>query len=294
MNDLQIIGVPRAEILAEITTAYPEWRRPENRVRQLVGPRSKREVQLEQGAAIAYLASQYNRSGARILEIGACQGYTAGILALAAPLALDVMTLELHKGRAANVRSAVGRLRVIVIQQRSTDFLSDAVKRGETYDMIFVDGDHARVAHDLPFWNLLRPDGLFLHHDYSPEGSARECVPVYDALNHFGAQLNRAPDVLVQDDTLVGMAGWYKREYETWPPDGAEIGEDGYVVDSALPAGQKPHAFDSERGVICRHCLMTNDKGEHTESTDEPADQDTIDAMRKESGTLPVVGGDDD
>ena len=262
MNNLLITGVPRAKILQQITRAYPNWQRPENLVRQLVGPRNKREVQLEQGATIAYLASQYNRSDARILEIGACQGYTAGILALAAPLA-QVTTLEPHKGRAEAVFHAVGQLGISVCDEKSEDYLMFANEQGLSFDLIFVDGDHANVAHDLPFYNLLRPDGLFLHHDYSPQGSARECIPVFDALNHFGRQLNHWPDVLVQDDTLVALAGWYKRDGEVWPPDGLEIGDDGYVVETERPVGQQPHAFDSEKGVICRHCLKTDKGGDH-------------------------------
>lgn len=263
MNNLQITGLTRGEILGEITKVYPEWQRPENKVRQLVGQRTKREVQLEQGAAIAYLASQYNFEGARILELGACQGYSAGIMALAAPLA-QVTTLEPHQGRAEAVFKKVGSLGVSVCDETSMSYLMFANEQGLSYDMIFVDGDHANVALDLPYYNLLKHDGLFLHHDYSPEGSARECIPVFDALNHFGEQMQRAgPDVLVQDDTLVAMAGWYKRDGEVWPPDGQEVGEDGYVVDTEPPAGQRPHKFSSDKGVICRHCLKTDDDGDH-------------------------------
>ena len=293
MNNLQIIGLSRGEILSKITRAYPEWRRSENRVRRLVGPRTKREVQLEQGAAIAYLASQYNNDGARILEIGACQGYTAGILALAAPLA-QVTTLEPHAGRAANVRLAVGQLGVTVLQEKSTDYFNDAAGIRETYDLIFVDGDHAKIAHDLPFWNLLRPDGLFLHHDYSPLGSARECVPVYDALNHFVEHMSHPFDVLVQDDTLVGMAGWYKLSDETWPPDGATLARNGYVEETRVPAGQKTHGFSSAKGIICRHCLKTEDSGEHApafEVGDSYAEK-TIDAPIDEEAAEAIAEGD--
>ena len=264
MNNLRIVGVERHEILNQIVDAFPEWKRIDNEARRLVGPRSKREVWLEQGAAIAYLASQYNRSNARILEIGACQGYSAALMKLSAPEA-EVVTLEPDAAKHVKTARTLKILDISVLKEYSADFLVDCVEDGEEFDFIFVDGDHASVALDLPYWNLLKQDGLFLHHDFSPEGSKRECPPVWDALNHFSEQLGHQPDVLVQDVSLVGMAGWYRRDLtEVWPPAGEQLDvENGYVVASIEVDG-----FPD----------------------DEPADQDTIDAMREESGTLPTNG----
>ncbi len=217
MNNLQL-RAERAKLLKQIVELYPEWKRIDNEARRLVGPRSKREVWLEQGAAIAYLASQYDRPDADILEIGACQGYSAALMKLAAPQA-TVTTLEPHGDRRRRVRAAVGSLGVTVRAERSTIFLRYCVEEGQKYDLIFVDGDHAKVRDDLPYWNLLRPDGLFLHHDYSPPGSKRECRPVWEAINTFASELGHPIDVLVQDDSGVGLAGFYRHDIrEVWPP----------------------------------------------------------------------------
>ena len=56
----------------------------------------------------------------------------------------------------------------------------------------------------------MRPGGLFLFHDYAPEGAWRPCQEVYEAVNAFGAELGRPLDVLVRDERGVGLAGFYK------------------------------------------------------------------------------------
>jgi len=68
---------------------------------------------------------------------------------------------------------------------------------------------------DLPWWDWLNADGLFLFHDYSPKGSYRECPPVYEAVNEFAKLLGRELDVKVVDDGGAGMAGFYKAEDKT-------------------------------------------------------------------------------
>lgn len=264
MNHLQITGLPRGKLLEEIVSQYPEWKRIDNEARRLVGPRSKREVWIEQGAAIAYLASQYDFDGASILEIGACQGYSAALMSLAAPKA-TLTTLEPHGGRRTRVRAAVGSLGIVVRAEDSTTFLGYCVEERKQYDLIFVDGDHANVALDLPYWNLLKQDGLLLHHDYSPEGSKRECRSVFEALNHFAEQLNHPIDVLVQDDGMVGLAGWYRHDVEqVWPPKGMTLGASGYLENI---------------GVLNE--LVT------PEEEDEGQD-DVIDNFREEAGTSPT------
>ncbi len=295
MNNLRL-KAKRGELLKQIVGLYPEWKRIDNKARRLVGPLSKREVQLEQGAAITLLAAQYNRPDVNILEIGACRGYSAALIALATPQA-TVTTLEPHSGRRSRVRAVVGGLEVTVRPETSTAFLDICVEQRQEFDFIFVDGDHANVALDLPYWNLIKQDGLFLHHDYSPLGSERECFPVWEALNHFSQHLDHQPDVLVQDESLVGLAGWYRRDLtEVWPPEGTTLGEDGYLAHTEEAICTALHPFDaSPNGIICRICLRSEEDGNHEppevlDATDELADQDTIDTMRKESGTLPTNG----
>lgn len=212
--DLQ---APRSELRQAMLDLYPAWPTVDQMVRRHVGPANKKEVWEEQAIAIAALAAQYNRHSAAILEIGANRGYTAGIMAIAAPEA-DVTTLEPHRARRQMVRRNVGStFGVHVRPEQSTAWLLIARKMRRTYNLIFVDGDHARVALDLPYYNLLKRGGLFLHHDYSRPGSARECPPVWEALNDFAERLDHPPDVLLQDDTGVGLAGWYKKAGEEWP-----------------------------------------------------------------------------
>jgi predicted O-methyltransferase YrrM len=87
-----------------------------------------------------------------------------------------------------------------------------AIHDNNRYDMVFVDGDHKRVIDDFVFWSKLNIGGLLLFHDYSPAGSARECIPVYKAVRLLTNILDREPDTSLIDNQLVGMAGFYKRE----------------------------------------------------------------------------------
>jgi predicted O-methyltransferase YrrM len=164
-----------------------------------------------------------------ILEIGTALGYSAAMMAEAAPTA-HITTLnpkEIEYPRA--VKWLAPYTNVHVAKIKSWDFL-EAARHFSTptyqwqVDMIFVDGDHGQIKRDLPWWEFLKVGGLMLFHDYSPEGSARPCQPVYDAVNDFAVGLGREPDLLVDwgiepdllviDDRGVGLAGFYKREGE--------------------------------------------------------------------------------
>ena len=209
---MKITGAPN-EIIDEIKKDHPGVERALQNVRSNV-PHLKREVSEYQGATIYALTSQFN--GGSILEIGTAWGYSAACMAEGAPQA-DIVTLN-PKGRphGDEVEKARKHLRgysgITVLQRTSGDHLVKLSRLTEwtPYDMIFVDGDHNRVAIDLGFWHWLKPGGLFLFHDYSPEGSWRACPPVFSALNRMRDSLGRDFDVLVRDDREVGLAGWYK------------------------------------------------------------------------------------
>jgi predicted O-methyltransferase YrrM len=190
---------------------YPGWAKLIAKVRKHVPPHNK-EVWEEQALTIALLASQYNRSGARLLEWGTNRGFTASVLRFAAPKA-EVTTLEPVRVLRRAVRTYLTSLDIHVRPETSVAYL-EADDR--TYDMIFVDGDHKNIRLDLPWYNRLQTDGLFLHHDFSPLGSSRPCPPVYEGLTEFSRVLDHEPDVLVRDETGTGIAGWYRREGETW------------------------------------------------------------------------------
>jgi predicted O-methyltransferase YrrM len=98
---------------------------------------------------------------------------------------------------------------------KSWDYMAEDTN---TYDLIFVDGDHNAIARDLPWFSRLNVGGMILFHDYSPKDALIPCYPVYDALNAMAAQLGRPLDVVAADSNKVGMAGLIRNEGETWPP----------------------------------------------------------------------------
>ncbi len=185
----------------------------------------KREIWQFQAAALFILAQQFNRPGARLLEIGTAWGYSAGIIAEACPLG-NLVTLNPHHEEAIKAREHLRPWPNVKVQEsKSWDFLklwqgdrpdSDyklpSPHHDYLFDMIWVDGDHKRVALDFPYWNHLRAGGLFLFHDFSPEWSSRPCKPVYDCLMKFREWIGRDFDVLISDNSDTGMVGYYRHE----------------------------------------------------------------------------------
>ena len=170
----------------------------------------KRQVAEFQGAAIYALAKQYNRPGARFLEIGTAWGYSAALQALAAPKA-SIVTLNPRADESAVARGNLSAFaNVTVVEQCSWDYLKTYDRAN--IDFLFVDGDHKNVRLDLPWWNRVSCGGLMLFHDYSPETSRRVCIPVFEALNEFKLLMGRDFDVSIIDDSGVGMVGWYKQQ----------------------------------------------------------------------------------
>lgn len=212
MIDLKLQGTPE-NILDGVAALCPEVRHVLADVRARMAPiKPKREVYEYQAGCLYYLARQYNFAGARILEIGTALGYSAAIMATGAPLA-QMTTLN---PKANEVPEARRRLKpwpnVTVVEVRSQDYLSR--DHGE-FDLIFVDGDHAHVVEDLPWWRFVRQGGLFLFHDYSPEDSGRPCPPVFQAVNDFSMQIGQPLDVCVVDNQNVGLAGLYRQSAQT-------------------------------------------------------------------------------
>lgn len=156
-----------------------------------------------QATALFILARRYNRPGMDILEIGTAAGYSASIMAQAAPLA-KIVTLNpaLHEIPAAT-ENLKAYANVKIEPFASWDYLRDSTG---TFDLIFVDGDHKQVALDMPWWDRLRVGGLMLFHDYSPIA----CAPVYEAVNALASKLATQLDVCVMDDSKIGLAGLYK------------------------------------------------------------------------------------
>jgi hypothetical protein len=121
-------------------------------------------------------------------------------------VSLTVSALEANRARSGLARAGCTNVNIIVMSS------CDYFKRGaEVWDMIYVDGDHKRIAADLPWFNRLSVSGLFLCHDYTPESNPT----VYTVLNELAARLGRMFDVSLIDDRKIGMVGFYRREGET-------------------------------------------------------------------------------
>lgn len=158
-----------------------------------------------------HLAQQYDKPYANFLEIGTFHGHSAMTMALAAPQA-HIITLNPNADEYRQTLDHLIRHQIYnVIAQciASWDYYEQDILY---YDLIFVDGDHARVQRDLVWWKRLKPHGLMLFHDYSPAESKHPSPRVFEAVNQMAERLGKeGPDVLVVDTDLVGMAGFYKR-----------------------------------------------------------------------------------
>lgn len=163
-----------------------------------------------QAAALYAICMAYNRVDANILEIGTYYGFTAAVIAQAAPLAqiVSINPLQWECDAARKVLAEFKNIRIDCIP--SQDYLGNY--QGPELDMIFVDGDHKGIRGDLPWWNWLTLGGTILFHDYTPKGSPRACPPVVRGLDHFSEILGRDADHRFVDDVLIGMLGWTKRE----------------------------------------------------------------------------------
>lgn len=221
-------------ILDKMTRRCPELRTVLDAVREDI-TWSKREIVEYQAAVLYVLARQYNREGANILEIGTALGYSAAVLARAAPQAL-VTTLNPKEGewqRAASNLAGPPYGNVVVVPAYSWDYLAQYGEYdGPRLDMVFVDGDHGEAARDFGWWDWLAPGGLMLFHDYTPEGVKRSCQPVWEAVNVLADALDREFDVLVVNEKDAGMAGFYQTDGAPLPEmdiDGLlwHLGEDG-------------------------------------------------------------------
>lgn len=207
---LHIINAKPEDIMMQVKSICPEVHHVLDYIRRNVAPiKERREIYPYQAACLYALSKPYNQEGMRILEIGTALGYSAAVIASAAPLA-KIVTLNPKESEVVLARQYLQYWpNVTVVQSRSQDYLKDY--HDERLDLIFVDGDHAHVKEDLPWWDMLNQNGLMLFHDYSPEGSGRPCPPVYGAVKEFAERLGQ-PVTLIVDDKQVGMLGIYREE----------------------------------------------------------------------------------
>lgn len=208
------------EVLTAVANAFPDVGAILSFTRRHI-PASKRQISPYQAAALAYHAHQHDHPGARFLEVGTALGYSACILATAAPQA-TITTLNPKDGEFERARANLKiRSNVRVVKLTSDEFLAagrqgDASARGP-YDLIFIDGDHAypMVLHDSQFFEWLAPGGLIIFHDYSPDDSTRPSGGCYRALNDLQLR-HRQADVRIIGSGKVGMLGWIRQPEEQW------------------------------------------------------------------------------
>lgn len=213
MLEFSLTGT-QLEITAALVAIAPEVGTVLERIDRGMKRYRKREIRNFEAAFLYVLAKQYDYDGAEMFEIGTCYGWSTLVMAHAAPRAhIVTCTPNASHIEAARLNFAAYP-RLEVRPARSVDLLADY--RGPALDLLFVDGDHKAVAQDIPWYNRLKTGGLMVHHDYSAaDALERPCRWVWDALNEFAERMHPF-DVMIMDDNRTGMAGWYRREGETW------------------------------------------------------------------------------
>ena len=208
---MRLVGT-RDEIMEELTALCPSVPHVLASARTGV-VQNKRQIEEFQAAALYVLTHPFYRGNA--LEIGTFYGYSTVVLAHAVYRG-TVTTLNNHHAEVVYARERLGPRykNVTVLERCSWEYLEEY--EGPWLDVVFVDGDHNRVRHDLPWFNWLNVGGLMLFHDYTPLGAPRHCPPVYEALNEMRETLGHGFDVRVIDNDKVGMVGFYRKEGETW------------------------------------------------------------------------------
>ena len=204
------IGSPET-ISNAIERSYPGAQDAVMRARDLTSRQPHDDSVINyQAAALYAICTAYNQAGANILEIGTYYGFTAAVIAQAAPAAqiVSLNPLQWECDAARKVLAGFKNIRIDCIP--SQDYLSNY--QGPELDMVFVDGNHKAIRGDLPFWNWLTVGGTILFHDYTPKESPRACPPVVRGLNHFCEVLGRDADHRFVDDVFIGMLAWVRHE----------------------------------------------------------------------------------
>lgn len=201
------------DLVDRLEALYPDTRKRVKKVYQRVIHHPDHEISFHEAMLLHILTGQYNRSDAQILEIGTCYGWSAAVMADAAPKAkIITMTPNWHHVKFANENLKANH-NVSVIQTKSIDYLYNFC--GPMIDVLMVDGDHNEIRADLPWWNWVKVGGLMFHHDYSDITERPPCRKVYGVLNEFSKSIHQ-PDILMVTDKRQGVGGWYRNKGEVW------------------------------------------------------------------------------
>lgn len=195
------------EIIDFVADKYPE-------IEQLifnaniVCHKYKGSMQPYQAAVLYYLAKDYNHCD--ILEIGTGVGYSTFFLANAAPQA-NIVTLN-PNAQEWDIASQIPiKSRVHFINLTSREWFEDTGEMPETYDFIFVDGDHKDIKFDVQWYNRLNDNGTIVFHDYSNSKSKSPCLPVWNELTTLKHSYGDFDIEVVDTVNRFGMAGWVKK-----------------------------------------------------------------------------------
>lgn len=203
---MKITGLNQDQTIQTIAAKFQKVEKILVRVKRNV-PHTKRAIDLGQAAFLYAMVHQL--APKRILEIGTALGFSAAVMAEAAPDA-EIITLNPNHDEAQKARQHLASYKKVrVIESISWEYLAHS---GSTFDLIFVDGDHARVRLDLAWFDRLNEGGTIVFHDYSPAGTYRECPPVFEAVNEMKILLGQEPSWLLVDQGNVGMAAFTREQ----------------------------------------------------------------------------------
>src|SRR5574342_474515 len=122
------------ELLAHFRSIDPQCQVAGAKARETIFS-SSREIYPWQAEALYLLASRYNRAGASFLEIGTAYGYSAAVMAQAAPLA-KIVTLNPSAHEAQSARDHLaGFPQITVLEERSWDYLAD-LGSDDNFDLV--------------------------------------------------------------------------------------------------------------------------------------------------------------
>lgn len=206
MRQLSLRGRKPAEILAGIIARCSDARAALIQNENIQG-----QMKPWEAALLYWLAIDYDLSGgARLLEIGTFLGYSAAILAQAAPRA-TIITLNPNPMEVATARENLKPYRnVVAVEMASWDYYPAAP---DNLSLVFVDGHHKYARKDLVYWNRLQAGGVMIWHDYD-DG----CPAVQATVHEMAGRLDKnEPDVVIEDSDGKGMAALYNDGYVGWP-----------------------------------------------------------------------------